>query len=221
MAEEKITPTTHTKRNQELAKMREMLEKFHPHSQASHEDLKDTAIELSLASPKRIARPHISFLVAPASTATRGLLNRLPLARVPQPARTTACTLDVELLSDNFVWRLGTLFGAFLSSGAGLTANVVPMLPAQVARRILDDPRNIPYLLVWKSDYGEVKEAVRVIRLGPPPYLPTADSIEVKRTDGSVSHIRAIKRPPRLFQFPWANATLRSPLASPVCHQVV
>jgi hypothetical protein len=69
----------------------------------------------------------------------------------------------------------------------------VPMLPAQVVRTILDDPRKIPYLLIWIGDDGEVKEAVRVVCLGPPPYLPTADSIEVKRTDGSVSHIRAIK----------------------------
>jgi hypothetical protein len=68
------------------------------------------------------------------------------------------------------------------------------MLPAKVVRSILNDPRKIPYLLVWKSERdGEIKEAVRVIGLGSPPYLPTADSIEVKRTDGSVTHIRTIK----------------------------
>jgi hypothetical protein len=68
-------------------------------------------------------------------------------------------------------------------------------LPAGVVREVLNDPRRIPYLLIWKSPRdGDVKEAVRVIRLDPPPYLPTADAIEIKRTDGSVSHIRAIKR---------------------------
>jgi hypothetical protein len=71
----------------------------------------------------------------------------------------------------------------------------VPMLPASAVREVLDDPRKIPYLLVWKNDAGEIKEAVRVLCLGPPPYLPTADSIEIKRIDGSVVHVRAIKRP--------------------------
>jgi hypothetical protein len=72
----------------------------------------------------------------------------------------------------------------------------VPALPASVVRCVLDDPRRIPYLLIWKSEQdGKVKEAVRVIRLGPPPYLPEADSVEVKRTDGSVVYLRALKRP--------------------------
>ena len=67
------------------------------------------------------------------------------------------------------------------------------MLPAWALREVLDDPRKIPYLLAWKGDDEEIKEAVRVVRLDPPPYLPTAESIEIKRTDGSISHIRAIK----------------------------
>jgi hypothetical protein len=71
----------------------------------------------------------------------------------------------------------------------------VPTLPVRAVRRVLDDPRRIPYLLVWKSPRdGEIKEAVRVIRLDPPPYLPEAYSVEVKRTDGSVVHLRALKR---------------------------
>ncbi len=71
----------------------------------------------------------------------------------------------------------------------------VPALPAGAVRRILDDPRRIPYLLVWRSPWdGEIKEAVRVVRLGPPPYLPEGDSIEVKRTDGTVCRLRVLKR---------------------------
>jgi hypothetical protein len=35
-------------------------------------------------------------------------------------------------------------------------------LPAWRVRRVLDDPRGIPYLLAWKSPWdGEIKEAVR------------------------------------------------------------
>lgn len=79
--------------------------------------------------------------------------------------------------------------------GRRVNCEYVPALPASVVRCVLDDPRKIPYLLIWKNPRdGCVKEAVRVIRLGPPPYLPQADSIEVKRTDGSVVHLRAIKR---------------------------
>jgi hypothetical protein len=67
------------------------------------------------------------------------------------------------------------------------------MLPALAVREVLDDPRKIPYLLVWKNDAGEIKEAIRIIGLGPTTYLPTSDSVEIKRTDGSVVHIRTIK----------------------------
>ena len=80
--------------------------------------------------------------------------------------------------------------------GRRVNCEQVPMLPAWAVRCVLDDPRKIPYLLVWRSSQdGLVKEAVRIIRLGPPPYVPEADSIEVKRTDGSVCHLRVLKRP--------------------------
>ncbi len=79
--------------------------------------------------------------------------------------------------------------------GRRVNCEQVPTLPAWAVRRVLDDPRKIPYLLLWRSSWdGLIKEAVRVIRLGPPPYLPEADSIEVKRTDGSVCHLRVLKR---------------------------
>ncbi len=60
------------------------------------------------------------------------------------------------------------------------------MLPAWAVRVTLDDPRKIPYLLVWKSRRdGEVKDAVRVARSIPQTGLPEAESVVVKRTDGS------------------------------------
>lgn len=80
--------------------------------------------------------------------------------------------------------------------GRRVNCERVPMLPAWAVREVLDDPRKIPYLLVWKSSWdGEIKEAVRVAYLGRTPYLPEADSIEVKRTDGNAVHIRVFKRP--------------------------
>lgn len=79
-------------------------------------------------------------------------------------------------------------------------------------RRVLDDPRKIPNLLIWLSDRdGLPREAVRVTHLGPPPYLPQADSIELKRGDDSVSYIRVLKRPlPR-------NGGFDTLLGCPVC----
>ena len=80
--------------------------------------------------------------------------------------------------------------------GRRVNCEGVPALPAWAVRWCLDDPRRIPYLFVWKSPSdGGVREAVRVACLGPTPYLPEADSIEVKRTDGSVCHLRVLKRP--------------------------
>jgi hypothetical protein len=60
------------------------------------------------------------------------------------------------------------------------------MLPAWAVRTVLDDPRKIPYLLVWKSPRdGEIKDAVRMCRFVPKTNLPEAESVEIKRTDGS------------------------------------
>jgi hypothetical protein len=80
--------------------------------------------------------------------------------------------------------------------GRRVNCERVPLLPAWAVRRVLCDPRRIPYLLIWKSPSdGEVKEAVRVSDLGSTPYQPEAQSIEVKRSDGSVVHLRVFKRP--------------------------
>ena len=60
------------------------------------------------------------------------------------------------------------------------------MLPAWAVKWVWNDPRRIPYLLVWKSDRGgEVKAAVRVARFVPKTNLPETDSVEVRRADGS------------------------------------
>lgn len=64
------------------------------------------------------------------------------------------------------------------------------MLPAWAVRWARDDPRRIPYLLIWKSGRDDtVKEAVRVARVVPKPNLPEADSVTVKRADGSVTPV--------------------------------
>jgi hypothetical protein len=96
--------------------------------------------------------------------------------------------------------------------GRRVNCELVPLLPAWAIGQILDDPRKIPYLLVWRSDRdGQVKEAVRVA-----PYSDThtssgdnrevfcaanresslrCDWVTVKRTDGSYQNICAVVRP--------------------------
>ncbi len=71
--------------------------------------------------------------------------------------------------------------------GFRLNCESVPMLPAWAVREVWEDPRRIPYLLVWKGRFDDqVKEAVRLARAVPKAQLPEADSVEVKRTDGSI-----------------------------------
>jgi hypothetical protein len=74
----------------------------------------------------------------------------------------------------------------------------VPLLPASLASRVLDDPRGIPYLFVWRSpDDGTVREAVRVVTYSEPsdPYpLDWTGWIEIKRPDGTHTLVRTILR---------------------------
>jgi hypothetical protein len=79
--------------------------------------------------------------------------------------------------------------------GRRVNCERVPALPAWAVRQVLNDPRKIPYLLLCTSARaGEIKEAVRVGTLGPTPYLTQADSIEVKRANGSVVNLRVFRR---------------------------
>jgi hypothetical protein len=74
--------------------------------------------------------------------------------------------------------------GRFL--GFRIDCERVPMLPAWAVREVWDDPRRIPYLLIWKHPRdGTNKDAVRIVRQVPQTSFPEADSVEIKRTDGS------------------------------------
>ena len=74
----------------------------------------------------------------------------------------------------------------------------IPFLPAWAVAWILDDPRKIPYLLIWKSrSDGTVKEAARIA-----PYFEAAapggpdwtGAFEIKRHDGTRDFIRTLLR---------------------------
>jgi hypothetical protein len=71
----------------------------------------------------------------------------------------------------------------------------VPFLPAWTVAWVLDDPRKIPYLLVWKRpEDSSVREVVRVSTYGqfPPDW---ADWAEIKCPDGTRDLIRTLLRP--------------------------
>ncbi len=81
--------------------------------------------------------------------------------------------------------------------GRRVNCEQAPLLPAGAVARMLDDPRKIPYLLVWKSPSdGTVQEAVRVAAEVAPDPLPRETGwVEVKRADGWCSFIRTVLNP--------------------------
>jgi hypothetical protein len=81
--------------------------------------------------------------------------------------------------------------GHFLGFWARLNCENIPVIPAWLVRRNLDDPRGIPYLLIWKSERdGEIKEAVRLARC-----VGALDGyVELKRTDHSGTILRVVWR---------------------------
>src|SRR5262250_613183 len=70
--------------------------------------------------------------------------------------------------------------------GFRINCERVPELPALAVRWVWDDPRRIPYLLLWKNRHDNlITEAVRIVCSVPRTRVPEADSVEIKRTDGT------------------------------------
>ena len=81
-------------------------------------------------------------------------------------------------------------------SGRACELRGVPRLPAGAVAWVLDDPRHVPYLMVWKDQRSEkLVEAVRVCAYSRSDSLDWTGWVEVKRTDGSHVLIRTIERP--------------------------
>lgn len=100
--------------------------------------------------------------------------------------------------------------------GRRVNCEQVPLLPAWAVRWVLDDPRKIPYLLVWTSSRDEtVQEAVRVASYSEPPGpfpLDWTGWVEIRRTDHARTLVRTVVRPlPR-------NGGQTRLLACPMCH---
>jgi hypothetical protein len=83
--------------------------------------------------------------------------------------------------------------------GRRVNCEQVPLLPAWSVARMLDDPRKIPYLLVWKSrSDGTVQEAARIAPHKEIEGLGGLDwigAVEIKRHDGTRNFIRTVLRP--------------------------
>jgi hypothetical protein len=63
----------------------------------------------------------------------------------------------------------------------------VPRLPAWAVRAVLDDPRDVPYLLLWMNQ-ATIKEAVRLW-----PQLPAPNWVHLKRANGTCQVIPTIR----------------------------
>jgi hypothetical protein len=83
--------------------------------------------------------------------------------------------------------------------GPRVNSENVPCLPVVAVAWVLDDPRQVPYLMFWKNDRwnGEVILAARVATYSEAA-ASKADStgcVEVKRPDGTRNWIWTIERP--------------------------
>ena len=86
----------------------------------------------------------------------------------------------------------------FIGSWARLNCEYMPVIPAWLVRSNLNDPRRIPYLLIWKDERhdGEIKEVVRLARYVEPSNSRVAESfVEIKRIDGSTTVLCVVWRP--------------------------
>jgi hypothetical protein len=74
--------------------------------------------------------------------------------------------------------------------GRRVNCEQVPLLPAWAVAEVLDDPKKITYLMVWKSPADNtVQEAVHVA-----PHSETG-VVEIRRQDGTSDFIRTVSRP--------------------------
>jgi hypothetical protein len=73
----------------------------------------------------------------------------------------------------------------------------MPVIPAWLVRRFLNDVRRAPYLLVWKDDRhdGKIMEAVRLARYVEPTSSRVNDNyVELKRSNGSATVLPIVWR---------------------------
>src|SRR6266567_3995283 len=85
--------------------------------------------------------------------------------------------------------------GRFIGFWATLDCENMPVIPAWIVRANLNDPRKIPYLLVWKDERhdGKIMEAVRLAHFTACG-REANDYVELKRTDESTTTLPIVWR---------------------------
>jgi hypothetical protein len=90
--------------------------------------------------------------------------------------------------------------------GPRVNCENVPCLPAALLSRVLDDPRQVPYLMIWKEESSDkLIEAARVAAYREVDReIDWARCLEIKRVDGSKNWILTVERP-----LPWNGGRAR------------
>ena len=91
--------------------------------------------------------------------------------------------------------------------GRRVNCEYVPLLPARAVAQVFDNPKETPYLLVWKDSAGTVKERVHItphdsdvqiatngLRFWAERDMETGE-VEITRDDGTTDIIRTLLRP--------------------------
>jgi hypothetical protein len=79
--------------------------------------------------------------------------------------------------------------------GPRINCERVPLLPACVVRRIIDEPRWGRFLLTWQSPFdGAIEEVALVKRVALPTWVTNIEAIEVRRSEQSCTDIHIFRK---------------------------
>lgn len=72
----------------------------------------------------------------------------------------------------------------------------VPSLPAWAIRMVLDDPRSLAQLFIWKWPWdGKIEDVILVKRVVSPTCFPDVEALELRRSARNITGVHVFRRP--------------------------